>query len=284
MMSFADIPDEYTVYDTSDIVILPVPYEKTATWIKGTEKGPEAIIESSVNLEWYDMETGTEVYRKGIYMDMSIATNLSPQAMLNAVEQKAKKHLDKGKFVVLLGGEHTVSIGAIKACLHKYSNVTIIQFDAHADLRDEYLGSRYNHACVMARVMECTSGIVQIGIRSMDIEEVGKVIPGRVFYADRIAGNRLWHDDVVKLLTENVYITFDLDVFDPSVMPSVGTPEPGGLLWYETLEIVKKIIQHSNLIGFDMVELCPSEGNKMPDYLAAKLLYKMLSYKYAGDR
>ncbi|MBN1184336.1 MAG: agmatinase [Bacteroidales bacterium] len=278
MINFAEIPDKFCQYDTSQIVILPVPYDGTSTWLKGADKGPEALIESSINMEWYDIETEIEPYKMGMFIDKPLEGYIRPEELLNPVYDRVRTHIENRKFVFTLGGEHSVCLGAIKAYFDMFSNLTIIQFDAHTDLRQEYLGSKYNHACVMARIKDFTSNIVQIGIRSLDITEKNDILPGRIFYAENIVGKTDWHESLLSHLTDNVYITFDLDVFDPSIMSSTGTPEPGGMLWYETIQLLKKIIQKKNLVGMDIVELCPNAANKAPDYLAAKLLYKVMAY------
>lgn len=279
-MNFADIPDSLTELETSKIVILPVPYDGTSTWIKGADKGPESILEASANMELYDIETDSEVYLQGIHTADPVMEKSSPEKMSLAVQELVTQFIVKEKFVVTLGGEHSVSIGAIKAHAERFGDLTILQLDAHTDLREEYDGSKYNHACVMARVKELGIPFVQVGIRSMDIEEKSSLNEERTFFAKDIAGRSDWQDNVSSLLSENVYITIDLDVFDPSIMPSTGTPEPGGLEWWNVLKLLKLIAEQRNIVGFDVVELCPNFQNKAPDFLAAKLIYKLLSYKF----
>jgi len=282
--NFGDLPRIYCRPDDSRIVIVPVPYDRTSTWIKGANKGPSAIIEASSNMELYDIETDSEVYRHGIFTDRPIGRlkDLPPEGMVDAVRQRVLRHIKKDKFVVVIGGEHSVSIGAINAHVKEYAGLTVLQLDAHADLRDEYEGSKYNHACVMARVKELCP-IVQVGIRSMDISEKQYLDERRVFFAERILGGKGWIQNIIALLSSKVHITIDLDVFDPSVMPSTGTPEPGGLLWCDVLKLLKAVCAARNVVGFDVVELCPNEKNKSPDFLAAKLIYKLLSYKFRGE-
>ena len=201
--------------------------------------------------------------------------------MIDAVRKKVAGYIKKGKFTVVVGGEHSVSIGSVKAYVENNKDVTVLQLDAHCDLRDEYNGSKYNHGCVMARVRELAP-IVQVGIRSMDSSEKQFMNRNNVFFAKDIYNNRDWISKVVAKLSDKVYITIDLDVFDPSVMPSTGTPEPGGLLWYDVLALLKAVCDKKSVVGFDVVELCPNEYNKAPDFLAAKLIYKLLSYKFGG--
>jgi agmatinase len=276
MINFGGIPEEYS--DTSaPVVILPVPYDATSTWIKGSDKGPEAILEASANMELFDIETQKEVYLEGIYTAPLLYTGIDPEKMVQQVYLETKNYLSEGKFVVMIGGEHSITAGPVKAYVEKYSDLSVLQLDAHSDLRNEYEGSPYNHACVMARVQELCP-LVQVGIRSMDVAENERIIPQRMFWAQEVAGRKGWHERAIDQLTEHVYISIDLDVFDPSIMPSTGTPEPGGLYWYETLEFLRKVVHSRKVVGFDIVELCPVDNNKGPDFLAAKLLYKLLSY------
>ncbi len=281
-INFGALPPEYCDEGRSRIVMVPVPYDGTSTWVKGADKGPDAIIHASANMELYDIETDSQVYQHGIFTDEAIAPDLPPAEMVDAVRQRVQEHLANNKFVALAGGEHSVSIGAVQAHAQRYPGMSVLQLDAHSDLRDEYEGSRYNHACVMARVRELCP-IVQVGIRSMDACERPAMEAGRVFFAEEIHGGRGWIGEVVARLTEQVYITIDLDVFDPSIMPSTGTPEPGGLLWYDVLALMKTVCRQRTVVGFDVVEMCPVKSHWAPDFLAAKLIYKILSYRFLGD-
>ena len=276
---FGDFPAQYTRPDKAKIVLVPVPYDGTSTWVKGADKGPQAILDASPNLEFYDIETDSEVYRRGIYTDRPVDVDSSPEDMVAAVRQRIAGHLDHDALAVTLGGEHSVSIGAVEAYAARFSGMSVLQLDAHSDLRDQYEGSRFNHACVMARIKE-RCPIVQVGIRSMDISEKPAMDRDRVFFAKDIQGQTGWIDRVVDELTEQVYVTIDLDVFDPSIMPSTGTPEPGGLLWYEVLALLQTLCHRRRVVGFDVVELCPRRDNWAPDFLAAKLIYQFLSYKF----
>jgi len=277
--NFGGLPPQYSGAADSRIVIVPVPYDGTSTWVKGADKGPEAILRASANLELYDIETDSQVYQEGIFTDQAVAGDFAPAEMVEAVKRAVQDHLANRKFVVVVGGEHSVSVGAVQAHTGRYPGVSVLQLDAHSDLRQEYEGSRFNHACVMARVREVCP-IVQVGIRSMDISEKPALVEDRVFFAERIHDSLTWIDNVIAKLTEQVYITIDLDVFDPSIMPSTGTPEPGGLMWYDVLALLKAVCRRKTLVGFDVVEMCPVEGNWAPEFLAAKLIYKVLSYKY----
>lgn len=274
---FGDLPEGYDAYDGSAIVVMPVPYDGTSTWQKGADRGPDAIIEASNAMYLYDIDTGSEVYLKGIHTDTPVREKSSPEAMVEAVHSRAARHLEAGKFLVTVGGEHSVTVGAVRAHAELYSGLSVLQIDAHADLQDEFNGSRFNHACIMARVRE-TCPVVQVGVRAMDAYERGVADEGRVFYAEELQGGREWIDRAVSLLSDTVYVTIDLDGFDISIMPATGTPEPGGLLWYDVIELLKKVAATRRIVGFDVVELCPNEYNRQCDYLAAKLIYRLLSF------
>src|SRR5690554_8073062 len=200
--------------------------------------------------------------------------------MVDAVHSVTKKFIQKNKFVTLFGGEHSISIGSIRAFNESFDNLSVLHIDAHADLRKEYLGSTCNHACAVYEASK-TTNLVQVGIRSMDKSEMLAMDTEKVFFAHEMAQDDFWMDNAIELLGENVFITFDLDAFDPSILPATGTPEPGGLLWYETLDFLKQVFEEKNVVGFDIVELCPNEHDGASDFLAAKLYYKMLSYKFA---
>lgn len=279
---FGDIPHNFSNYENSKIIILSIPYDGTSTWLKGADNGPAAVIEASWNMYLYDIETDSEVYRLGIFTEDEIPDNSSPDKMIAKVEKRLSEHIYNDKFVVSIGGEHSVSVGAVSAYKSKYNDLSVLQLDAHADLQDEYNGSKFNHACTMARIKEICPA-VQVGIRSMDKFERSRTERDRVFYAESIHDNHEWMDSAVNKLTDNVYITIDLDVFDISVMPSTGTPEPGGLLWYDVLKLLKKTAEKKNIVGFDVVELCPNEYSKPYDFLAAKLIYKLLSYIFSKE-
>jgi agmatinase len=266
-------------YQTSAIVIVPVPYDKTSTWMKGSDKGPDAIMEASVNLEFYDVETGSEVHLKGIFTDAPVGENSSPGALVDEVHKRVSHLLDESKFPVIVGGNHTVSIGAARAFNDHYSKLSVLQLDAHTDLRQEYEGTAFSHACSMARIRESVP-IVQAGIRSMSHEEILTAERERIFYAHELYRDKSGYDRAVDLLTENVYITIDLDVFDPSLIPSTGTPEPGGPDYYEIMHFLRDVTRKRNVVGFDVVELCPSPANKAPDFVAAKIIYQLLSYRF----
>ena len=267
-------------YSGSEIIILPVPYDETSTWIKGSDKGPEAILEASVNLEFYDIETASGAYLKGIFTVDPVLEKETPELLVNNVYKRTAALLSDKKFPVIVGGNHTVSIGAIKAFSEAFKNLSVLQLDAHGDLRQKYEGSEYNHACAMARAREFAP-IVQVGIRSMSAEELPFVQEDRIFYSHQLYYDKNLYGKAIDKLTESVYITIDLDVFDPSIMPSTGTPEPGGPEYYEILHFLRDVIRNKNVVGFDVVELCPSLMNKTPDFVAAKIIYQLLSYRFA---
>jgi agmatinase len=267
-------------YSVSRIIIVPVPYDETSTWMKGADRGPDAIMEASVNLEFYDVETNSEAHRKGIHTIDPLTEKSSPESLVKAVHDKISLLLAEKKFPVIAGGNHTVSIGSIKAFSENFNNLSVLQLDAHADLRQEYEGSLFNHACAMARARE-SAPLVQVGIRSMSAEELPFADRSRIFFAHELYGNKKLYADAIGKLTENVYITIDLDVFDPSLMPSTGTPEPGGPDYYELMHFLREVVGNRNVVGFDVVELCPNPSNKAPDFVAAKVIYQLLSYIFA---
>lgn len=278
-LNYGGLENEFTDYENAKIVVLPVPYDGTSTWLKGADKGPAAILEASANMELYDIETNSEVYKQGIATLDPVTEDASPEAMSDAVETRIDTILNDKKFPVLLGGEHSVSIGAIRAFAKHYEHFSVLQLDAHSDMRDTYEGSDHNHACIMARAKEMAT-VAQVGIRSSCIEEKHNIDPDRIFYAHEIKESSNWMYDVSEKLNDNVYVTIDLDVFDPAYMPSTGTPEPDGLTYREVVNFLKLINERHNIIGLDVVELCPNDINKAPDFLASKLIYQILSMKY----
>jgi agmatinase len=273
---FFDIPEYFSKKENSGYSIISVPFDLTSTWQKGADKAPKAILEASKQIETYDIETDYEAYKNGIYTDNKKLDISNSQKMINSVTESVSYYLENNKFPIILGGEHSVAIGAVKAVKSFYNDITVLQLDAHSDLRNEYYDSKYNHACTMARIKEI-SPIVQAGIRSMDVSEKKIIKEGRIFFAKDIYNSLDWINKVLSLLSKNVYITIDLDVFDPSIIPSTGTPEPGGLDWYTVLKLLKEVCLNKNLVGFDVCELCPGE-NKSSDFLAAKLIYKIITY------
>lgn len=282
---YAGLPDPYGLEAHAQIVLIPVPFDQTTTYQKGTDKGPEALIEASRNMELYDIETNFEVYQKGIYTAPAVQESTSKE-MLETTYNHTKHYLEQWKFVVTVGGEHSISYAPIRAHAEHYNKLTVLQFDAHADLQEAYEGNPWSHASVMARVKELpkVEKIVSVGIRSMSSEELPLLDAPNTFFAHTLDDNPAWIDQVLAQLSGPVYITFDLDVFDSSVMPATGTPEPGGLSWNQSLKLLKRVAQEKQLVGFDVVELCPMKTNPAPDYLAAKLIYKLLSYQFNPNK
>ncbi|UAB76049.1 agmatinase [Mesoflavibacter sp. SCSIO 43206] len=280
--TYAGIPEEFAKLEKAKVVLIPVPYDGTSTWQKGADKGPQAFLDASENMELYDIETDTEVYKQGVFLADAVTENSSPEAMVDAVHQATKRYIKKNKFVTIFGGEHSISIGTIRAFNEMYPNLTVLQLDAHADLRKEYEGSKCNHACAVYEASQ-TTNLIQVGIRSMDAIEKTVMDEDKTYFAHEMVEDSTWMDSAIDQMTDNVFITIDLDVFDPSIMPSTGTPEPGGLLWYETLDFLRQIFEEKNVVGFDIVELCPNKDEKSSDFLAAKLYYKMLSYKFLDE-
>ena len=280
--TYAGIPEEFAKLESAKIVLIPVPYDGTSTWQKGADKGPEAFLDASENMELYDIETDTEVYKQGVHLADAITENGSPETMVDAVHQTVKKYIKKNKFVTIFGGEHSVSIGTIRAFNEMYPNLTVLHIDAHADLRKSYEGTTCNHACAVYEASQNTN-LIQVGIRSMDAVEKTVMDTDKTYFAHEMAVDDNWMDSAIDQMTDTVFITFDLDAFDPSILPSTGTPEPGGLFWYETLEFLKQVFEEKNVVGFDIVELCPNPNEKSSDFLAAKLYYKMLSYKFKNE-
>ena len=280
--AFGALEPDYCRYEQSRIAILPIPYDGTATWQKGAAKGPEALLAASANMELYDIETDSEIYRQGITTLPFLKCPKKPEDLVQKVNEKTSQLLADGKFVVGIGGEHSISIGLVQAHAKHFSNLSVLQLDAHSDLRNEYERSKYNHACVMARIQEICP-IMQVGIRSMDISELERLDKARVIFAHEFCNSPEFFAKITANLTNNVYLTIDLDVFDPAVFPSTGTPEPGGLGCYDVINVIAHIIQKKHIVGMDVNELLPNPSDIAPDFLAAKLIYRTLSMIYAKE-
>ncbi len=276
MEYFLDMEPEFSKLENSKYVLIPVAYDGTSTFVKGADKGPQAIIDASDSIELYDVPLEIESYKVGIHTDKPKFSFASPQTMVAEVYDRVNHFLNMNKHIALLGGEHSVSVGAIKAMSERFGDLSVLQIDAHADLRDEYHDSPYNHACVMRRAQEYAN-VVQVGIRNVCIEEKPNIVPENIFYAHKIHNDNKWMQQAIDRLTENVYLTIDLDGFDPSVVPSTGTPLPGGLGWYQVLDFLELLIKSRKIVGFDVVELCPNPAEKSSDVLAAVLVYKIIS-------
>jgi len=284
--SFLGLENRSSTLDNCRIVILPVPYEATVTYRPGTKLGPSAIIQASQEVETFDLELKADPSEIGIFTcDFLEVDTRGPEHMIEKVRRACREFIEKDKIVALLGGEHSLSLGAVKAYREKYGDLSVLQLDAHGDLRDRYQGSPFNHACVMRRVDEVCP-IVPVGVRNLSREEFNFIRERKLrpIYAEQIDDNGDWIEKCLDRLSENVYLTVDMDVFDPSIIPAVGTPEPGGLSWRQVLSLLKRVVAEKNLVGFDVVELSPIPGNQTSDFIAASLIYKIIGYIFQKQR
>jgi agmatinase len=278
-MNFGGIYPECSLRD-SLFVVVPVPYDLTSTYQPGSRRGPLAIIEASTNMELYDEELKKETYTAGIHTTSPLSIDArGPKYVVNSVRKKISRIVAMDKIPVMLGGEHSISFGAVQAVREKYPQLTVLQFDAHADLRDSYQGSPYSHASVARRISEICP-LTQVGIRSMSKEEADFLPQSKVksFSADFVLENKNWCETICKELKGDVFVSIDLDVFDPAIMPATGTPEPGGIYWRDVLRLLKQVSLSCKIRGFDVVELAPLPGMVAPDFLAAKLIYRLMGY------
>ncbi|MCA1625266.1 MAG: agmatinase [Acidobacteria bacterium] len=287
-MNFGGIEEEeFSSLGIARVIIFPVSYEGTVSYGAGTGAGAMAIVDASRNMELYDEETDAEVYKIGIHTLDEFKPLESPESMMNGLYERAKKLLEEEKFLCMLGGEHSISAPVIRAHAEKFHNISILQIDAHADLRDEYDGTPHSHASIMARcVKDLRIPSVQVGIRSISADEARSLdsgIPTKIFWAKDIVGRSDWIDAAIDSLTENVYLTIDIDGLDPSLVPTTGTPEPGGLGWYEVLTLIRKLAQKRHVVGMDLVEFAKAENSDAPAFLCAKLVYKTLAYIFQND-
>lgn len=287
-MVFGGINEEkYSNFQSARVVIFPVAYEGTVSYGKGTGAGAMAIIDASRNLELYEEETDSEVYKIGIYTAEEFPSNETPEKMMDGIYQKSKALVSSGKFICMIGGEHSISAPMIRAHAEKYHNLSVLQIDAHTDLRDNYDGTLHSHASVMARVVkDMRIPSVQVGIRSISAEEARSLdenLPTKIFWAKDIVGQTDWVDEAVDSLTDNVYLTIDIDGLDPSLVPTTGTPEPGGLGWYETLALIKTLGQKKRVVGMDLVEFSKVGNFEAPAFLCSKLIYKSLAYIFEDE-
>jgi agmatinase len=277
---FAGLEPPYSDLRQAKAVVLPVPYDSTSEWRTGSRHGPQAIIDASEYLELYDLELDREIYKVGISTLPRVEPLLdSPRDMIDRVYQTVRGLVQKGKFLVLLGGDHSLSLGAVRAFKEAFPSLSVLQLDAHADLRDEYLGTRYGQACVMRRILEVCP-ICQIGLRSLSWEEKQFSTRKKLksLYMSDLASNTASTDRIAESLGQDVYITIDVDVLDPSIMPAVGTPEPDGMSWRQIVDILKSVTLHKHVVGFDLMEFCPGEGTHSCAFLLAKLAYKLIGY------
>jgi len=276
---FGGLEPHRSGFESASVLIWPVPYERTVSYGLGTREGPEAIIDASRYMELYDEELNGEIAEIGIHTLPAIDADRDPEEMIPALEREAQSLLRAEKFLCMLGGEHSITPPVVRAVHAKYPRLSVLQIDAHADLRESYEGSRFSHASAMRRVVESCPA-VQVGIRSLSIEEARAIssLPTRIFWAKDIVGRTDWIDAAVEALTEDVYLTLDIDGLDPSVVPTTGTPEPGGLLWYDVLALLRSVAARRRIVGMDLVELCKSPISNAPSFLSAKLIYKTLGY------
>jgi agmatinase len=277
--AFGGLP-EACRFDEARFAVLPIPYDGTSTWRKGADRGPAALIEASANMELYDIATDSEPWRAGIVTMAPVLHEGPPEGLVEKVEAAAGALIDAGRTVVGLGGEHSVSIGLIRAYAARRPGLTVLQFDAHADTRESYEGSSCNHACVMARARE-VAHIVQVGIRSMDAAETARLDRDRVLFAHEMGAGTDWIPSLLGKIDGPVYVTIDLDCLDPGIMPSTGTPEPGGLSYRQVVEALAAVAREHEIVGFDVVELLPDPNNPAPDFLAARLVYQLMAYMTA---
>ncbi len=285
------IPDRnsflrYTVPMTdARFLILPVPYERTTSYGQGTKDGPDAILRASRYLELFDEELGTEPYLEGIHTLGPIAFDKGPlDVSIEKIYAAVKALRIREQFLLSLGGEHSITYPIVRAYHEQFRSMTVLQIDAHSDLQEKFEGTIYSHGSVMARIKDIAD-IVQVGIRSQTRPEYDLIQQRgiRTFYMSALRRDALWKEHVVEALGEHVYLTIDLDGFDPSVAPGVGTPEPGGLSWYDVIDLIKLVIERKHLVGCDIVELAPVPLSIITDFLAAKLAYKIMGYIAAGS-
>jgi len=281
--NFGGLPEEHSQYATSRAVIFPVPLERTTSYQHGTRNGPAAILAASRNMELYDEELETEPYKEiGIHTLPAIDTaDGTLDEVITEIFTAQLGLLEDDKFTVSLGGEHSLTPPLVSATAKKFKNLSVLQIDAHADLRDEYQGNPASHACAMRRVVEVCPA-VQVGIRSLSVEEAQAIphLRTSVYWAKDIARAPMksWIAKVLADLSPNVYLTIDLDGFDPAFVPATGTPEPGGLDWMQVTSLIRAVADHKKIVGMDVVELLPQPGDHASDFLAAKLVYKCLAY------
>jgi agmatinase len=282
-LAFGGTLPEAATFDTARAVILPVPLESTTSYVSGTRNGPREILVASSHMELWDEELNTDVHPIGIHTLPEMELPFDDMAAIMAeIRRVTAAILEHDKFPVVLGGEHSLTAPVVAAVAAKHPGLAVLQIDAHADLRDSYMGTCFSHACAMRRVLEharCT----QVGIRSMSTEEA-KAAPAlatTIFYDVNMRRDKNWIDRVVESLGDTVYITIDCDGMDPAIMPATGTPEPGGLSWYEMLSLLRAVISARKVVGCDLVELSPLPGVVAPNFLCAKLIYKILTYRFA---
>jgi agmatinase len=281
--NFLGLEGDAASWDGARVAVLPVPYDFTTSYQPGTRWGPAAIVAASRNMELWDEELGA-TYRGGVHTLPELEpTAAGPEAMARRVEQAVGWIMDGGKIPAMLGGEHSISAGAVFAAAARHKRLSVLQIDAHADMRDTYLDSPYSHACVMRRIREKVPA-VSVGVRSMSEEEAQRLERHPVPTWSTRQVRKLSGDwkPVLASLTDDVYVTFDLDGLDPSILPGTGTPEPGGLSWFEAVDLLKAVSERSRIVGFDVVELAPIPGQVASEFLAARLTYRLMGLAIAS--
>ena len=274
-----------TDFEHARVVILPIPLDRTTSYVPGTRNGPHEILVASSHMELWDEETQTDVHSIGIFtlpeMEFPFA---SMDEVVGEIRRVTSELIKRDKFPLVLGGEHSITPAVVGAVAAKYPGLSVLQIDAHADLRESFMGTPHNHACAMRRTLEFAR-TTQVGIRSLSPEEAAAVptLSTAIFYDFNMRDDADWIERVVDSLTEHVYITIDVDGFDPAIMPATGTPEPGGLSWYEALKLLRRVVERRTVVGCDVVELSPMPGHVAPNFLCAKLIYKILSYRFGGE-
>lgn len=282
-LAFGGTLPETVTFEAAKAVILPIPLESTTSYVNGTRNGPREILVASSHLELWDEETNTDIHPIGIYTLPEMELPFDDMADVMAeIRRVMAAIIEHDKFPVVLGGEHSITSPIVAAMAARQPGLSVLQIDAHADLRETYMGTRFNHACAMRRVLDharCT----QVGIRSLSTEEAEAVptLATSIFFDVSMRREKNWIDRIVDSLGETVYITIDADGMDPAIMPAVGTPEPGGLSWYEMLALLRAVMSARKVVGCDLVELCPIPGMIAPNFLCAKLIYKILTYRFA---
>lgn len=288
-MNFGGIDEaEYSSFDSARVLVLPVAFEGTVSYGTGTGRGAMSIIDASRNMELYDDETDAEIYKIGIHTLPEFEPRDTPDRMMADLYDRTKDLVRTGKFLCMIGGEHSISAPVIRAHREKFEGLSVLQIDAHADLRDTYDGTPHSHASIMARVVkDMKIPAVQVGIRSISAEEARALksvnLPTRIYWARDVVGRTDWIDEAIRHLSDDVYLTIDIDGLDPSLVPTTGTPEPGGLGWYETLTLIRKVAENKSVVGMDLVEFSEAPNNDAPAFLCAKLIYKSLAYIFRGQ-
>ncbi len=284
-LNFGGLEPPHSQLESARAVVLPVPYDFSTTYQGGTRWGPRAILAASQNMELWDEELGA-TYRAGIHTLPEIEpTALGPEAMAERVEKAAAWIFEQGKLPSILGGEHSITIGAVRAALARFPRLSVLQLDAHGDMRESYLDSPYSHACVMRRIRERVPA-VSVGIRSISEEEAEyfRAHPSPVWSTRQFRALKGEWAPILSALSDDVFVTFDLDAFDPSIVPGTGTPEPGGLDWYETVDLLAAVAKRKRIVGFDVVELAPLPGSIASDFLAARLTYRLIGLALASGQ